>query len=177
MMDISIIVPVEDVQDEDELIETIMTRRVGAQGAQTRLKEPMIAQKEREGAQYADRLYRKDEPSSSESPDTKEARDELTQPDLEFRAAETSRRQEVRSIMSKSTDPKIFDSTTNMWQKYPEAIVKDVVLNVQKTKAENDYGSLETRRSYRRRQTRPIKVELSFTAPSSQRASLAATKK
>jgi hypothetical protein len=49
--------------------------------------------------------------------------------------------------MSKSSDPKIFDQTTNMWQKYPEAMVKDVVLNIRKTKGENDYASLETGRS------------------------------
>jgi len=60
---------------------------------------------------------------------------------------------------------------------YPEAMVKDVVLNVHKTKGENDYASLDTRRSHRRKRTRPIKVELSFTAPSTQRTSLAATKK
>ena len=83
--------------------------------------------------------------------------------------------------MSKSSDPKIFDQTTNMWQKYPEAMVKDVVLNIRKTKGENDYASLETGRSYRRKHTRPIKVELSFTAPATQRTALnntlAATKK
>ena len=79
--------------------------------------------------------------------------------------------------MSKSSDPKIFDQTTNMWQKYPEAMVKDVVLNIRKTKGENDYASLETGRSYRRKHARPIKVELSFTAPATQRTSLAATKK
>jgi hypothetical protein len=45
-MDISIIIPVEDFQNENELIETIMTRRAGPQVAQVMLKEPMIAQEE-----------------------------------------------------------------------------------------------------------------------------------
>ena len=49
MMDISIIIPVEDFHDVDELMETVMTRRAGPQGAQTMLKEPMIAQEEEEG--------------------------------------------------------------------------------------------------------------------------------
>jgi len=92
-----------------------MTRRAGPQGTQAMLKEPMIAQEEEEGVKYAGRLYLKAEPSSTGSPVAKEERNELTQQDLEFRAAETSRRQEVRSIISKSSDPKIFDQTTNMW--------------------------------------------------------------
>lgn len=55
-----------------------MTRKAGPQGAQVMLKEPMIAQEEVEDVKSAERLYLKDEPSSTRSPDTKEAQNELT---------------------------------------------------------------------------------------------------
>ena len=47
--------------------------------------------------------------------------------------------------MSRSSNPKIHDNSSNIWQKYPEAIVKDLVLNIHKAKGENNCISLETK--------------------------------
>ena len=61
----------------------------------------------------------------------------------EFRAAPnplvSSKVQAARAIISKASDPKLSDNEKRMWRKSPTMLVKNMISNLNKTRAENIY--------------------------------------